>query len=96
MRICGIDSVLPVRPPPGGHVNLAADNRLNPRGAGGFIKTDGPVHRPMIGDGHGGLAHGLYAVGHFPDPAGAVQQTEFAMNMQMDKRHSLLLPVLIR
>ena len=66
-------------PPPGGHVDLAADNRLDPRRLAGPVEVDHPVHAAVVGDGHRLLAHLLYPLHQLLDAAGAVQQGKFRM-----------------
>ena len=82
-----IQAVHLVRHPPGGHIDLAADDGLDPRCLGSFIEINAAVHDTVIGQGHGGLPQLLYPVHKAVDAAGAVQQAILAMDMKMYKTH---------
>ena len=68
-----------------GHIDLAADDGLYPLLFALLIKINGAVHHPVVGDGHGGLAQGLYPGHQLPDAAGAVQKTVFGVDVKVDK-----------
>ena len=72
---------------PGGHIDLAADDGLDPRCLGSFVKINAAVHDTVIGQGHGGLPQLLYPVHKAVDAAGAVQQAILAMDVKMYKTH---------
>ncbi|MPM71495.1 hypothetical protein SDC9_118460 [bioreactor metagenome] len=74
-----------VQPAPGGDVDLAANDGLNPGGLGRLIEVDDPVHHAVVGDGHGGLTQLLNARDQAADAAGAVQQRKLSMHMEMNK-----------
>ena len=82
-------AVNPVGHAPAGNVDLAADDGLDARGLGSFIKIDTAVHDPVVGDGHGGLPDLLHPIHQAVDPAGTVQQAVLRMQMQVDKTHGL-------
>ena len=71
------------------HVDLAADNGLDLRRLAGAVEVDGAVHDAVIRDGAGSLAHGLHHRGQVPDAAGAVQEAELRMHMEMNEGHGL-------
>ena len=63
----------------GGHVDLAADDGLDPRGFGGLVEVDDAVHNPVVCDGHGRLPQLLHPLHQLPDPAGAVEEAVLGM-----------------
>ena len=65
----------------GRHIDLAADDGLDPLGKAGFIKGHRAVHHAVIRDGQGGLAQLLGALGDLVDAAGPVQQGILRMHM---------------
>ncbi len=69
----------PVEPGAGGHVDLASNDGLHPRRLAGPVEVDDPVHHPMVGDGHGGLAQLLHPLHQLVDAARAVQKGVFCM-----------------
>ncbi|MPM53878.1 hypothetical protein SDC9_100648 [bioreactor metagenome] len=85
----GVQLVDPVKPGPGCHVDLAADDGLDPPGLAGLVKIDHPVHHPVVGDGDGGLPQLLGTLHQSAYPAGAVQQAVFRVHMEMDKGHAV-------
>ena len=80
-----VDAVLPVLHAPGGHIDLAADDGLDPGRLGGLVEGDGPVHDPVVRDGHRLLAQLLEALHQPFDAAGAVQQAVFTVYVQMNE-----------
>ena len=68
-------------------IDLTADKRLNPLCLTGSVKVNNAVHYPVVGNGAGGLPHGLHNFGQVSNAAGTVQKTVLRMDMQMDKRH---------
>ena len=81
MVIVVVNAVDPVSPASGGHIDLAANDRLNPRFLRCLIEVDDAVHCPVIGDGNGSLAQLLHPAHELFDPARAIQQAVFRMNM---------------
>ena len=76
----------------GGHIDLAADDGLDSLRLTGPVKVDNAVHNAVVGDGAGGLAHGLDNFGQIPDTARAVKEAVLRMDMQMDKGHRVIPP----
>ena len=66
-----------------GHIDFAADDGLDPGFFGGAVKIDHAEHGAVIGDGAGRLAQLLQPFHQTLDPAGAVQETVFGMNVQV-------------
>ncbi len=66
---------------PGGHIDLTADDGLDPRRLTGLVEVHHPVHDPVVGDGHRLLAQLLHPVHQLFDAAGPVQQGKFGMQM---------------
>ena len=64
-----------------GNIDLAADDRLDARGLGGFIEIDTAVHDAVVGDGNGSLVQFLDPAHDAVNAAGAVQEAVFGMNM---------------
>ena len=69
-------------------VDLTADNRMDARRLCRLVEVDHPVHDAVIRDGNRRLANLLDTLHQPLDPTGAVEQTVFGMQMQMDKSHS--------
>ena len=69
----------------GSHVDLASDDGLDPLFFAGFPKGDHTVHHAVIGNGNAILSALLDPCGDVRDTAGAVQETVFAVQMQMYK-----------
>ena len=86
-----VQPVLPVLHPPGSHVDLAADHRMDARRYGGLIEGHGPVHHPVVRHRDGGLTQVPDPLHQPLDAAGSVQQAVFAVYMQMGKGHGVLL-----
>ena len=80
-----VDPVHLVEPGAGSHIDLAADDRLNACLFGCLVKIHTAIHCAMIGNGNGGLPQLLHPVENFIDPAGAVQQAVFGMDMKVCK-----------
>ncbi len=87
MVILVIDPMLSVVPRARRHIRLTAENRLDPRFFGGFIKLHQPVHDPVIRYGNRRLPQLLDTCDQPVQTAGAVQQAVFTMNVQVCKRH---------
>ena len=68
-------------PPPGGHIDLAADDGLHSRRLAGPVEVDHPVHTAVVGDGHRLLAQVLYPLHQLFDAAGAVQKGKFSVQV---------------
>ena len=71
----------------GGHINLAAYNRLNPRFLGGPVEINNTVHNAVIRDGgavHPQLFYPFHIFFYLIRP---VQQTVFRMDVKMCKCH---------
>ena len=86
-----VQLVDPVGHLPRGHIDLAPDNRLHALGLAGAVEIHRAVHHPVVRDGHGGLPQLLDVLRQPLNPARAVQQAEFGMDMQVDKGHRDLL-----
>ena len=69
------------RTSPGGHIDLTADDGFDSLRLTGPVEIHRPVHHPVVGDGHGGLAQFLYALGQLLDAAGSIQQGKLRMQM---------------
>ena len=82
-----------------GHIDLAADDGLDPFGLGGLIEVDDPVHHPVVGDGHRVLPQGEDLVHQLVDAAGPVEQAVLGVQVQVDKAvvigHCFLPPLAI-
>ena len=83
MVVAGVELVDLLEPgtPPGSHVDLTADDGLNPSRLAGSVEVDHPVHAAVVGDGHRLLAHLLHPLHQLLDTAGAVQQRKFRMQV---------------
>ncbi len=80
--------LLPVEPRSGRHVDLAADDGLDPGLFAGFIKIDHAVHDAVIGNRRAVHAEFPDALYIFFDLIGAVQQRIFRVDVQMCKCHT--------
>ena len=69
------------------HVDLAADDGLDPLGLTGPVEVDGSVHNAVVRDRHGGLAQGLDPFCQTVDLAESVQEAVLRMDVEVDKRH---------
>ena len=79
----------PVEAGAGRHIELAADDGLDPRLFCGLVKIHASVHHAVIGDGDGGLSQLLQPLHQRLDAAGAVEKTELRMQMKMNEgRHA--------
>ena len=65
----------------GGHVDLAADDGLDPLFPAGPVEVDGAEHHAVVGDGHSGLSQLPDPLRQLIDAAGSVQQGVFRMQM---------------
>ena len=66
-----------VKPGAGGHIDLTADDRVDPLRLAGPVEINDAVHIPVVGDRHGGLAQLLHPLYQRRDAAAAVQQGIF-------------------
>ncbi len=74
---------LAVPPVPGGHVHLAADNRLDAGGLGGGVELNCPEQVAVVGDRHGGHVHPLAGLDEVLHPTRAVEQRVLGVHVQM-------------
>ena len=72
-----------------GHIDLAADDRMDTLRLTGAVKINGAVHGTVVRDRHRRLPHLLDQLRKVTDTAGAVEQAIFRMNMEMCKRHTV-------
>ena len=84
-----VQLVDPVKAGAGSHIDLAADDGLDPRRLAGLIEVDNAVHHPVVGDGYRFLPQLLHPLDQALDAAGPVQQGVFRMRMKMCKAHIL-------
>ena len=84
-----IDSVNTILHFSPGHIDLTANNGLNPGGFGGLVKVDTAIHDTMVGNGYGLLPQFLHPIHDGIDSAGTVQKTILCMNMKMGKTHTV-------
>ena len=66
-----------------GHVGLHADDRLDALILGGLVERDGAVERAMVRDGHRILPGRRRRVDQLGDPAEAVEQAEFGVDVEV-------------
>ena len=71
-------------------IALAADDRLDAGFLRRLIEFDRTKHRPVVGDRHGAHAFLLDVVHQPGDPARAVKQAVFGMQVQVGERHRRL------
>ena len=90
-----IPACLPVKPGAGGYIDLAAQNGIDPRLPGRFIKINAAIHHPVIRNGRTVHPQFLYPGDVFFYLIGAVQQTVLRVYVQMRKIHSISFSVLI-
>ena len=76
-----VRAVLLLEAAPGGHIDLAPDDGLDPLGPAGLIEGHRAVHDPVVRDGQGRLSQLLGTLRDPVDAAGAVQQGIFGMHM---------------
>ena len=74
-----------IEPGAGRHIDLTADDGLDPRLFRCLIELYTAVHDPVVGAGNCGLAALLDPFHQLVDPAGAVQQAVLGMQMQVDE-----------
>ena len=79
----GVILVYLVKSGTGRHIDLTADDRVDPLCLAGPVKVNSAVHHTMVGNGAGGLAHLFDAPGQVTDAAGAVQQAILRMDVKM-------------
>src|SRR5207244_4102241 len=79
-----------VEPALGGHVGLAADDRLDAGGGGLLVELDGAEQVAVVGDGHGRHAEGLRFLDQGVNLVGPVEETILSMNVEVDElgRHA--------
>ena len=71
------------------HIDLTADDGLDPCIQCSFIKFHRTIHGTMVCDGDTVHTQFFYPVYKFLDFCGTVQQAVFRMDMQMRKRHHI-------
>jgi len=76
--------------PPGGHVDLAADDGLDPRRLAGPVEVHRAVHDPVVRDGYGGLAQLPDPLCQTVDAAEAVQEAVFGVDVKVNEGHGNL------
>ena len=77
-----------LEPGSGGDIDLLADDRIDVRGPGLQIELNGAVHHPVVGESdrrHAGLGR---QANHVRDPAGAIEQAEFRVRVEVDEAHA--------
>ena len=82
-----VDAVYPVLHGSPGNVHLAANDGLDARCLGGFIKVNTAIHDTMVCNGNGRLTQLLNPVHHATDAASTIQKAVFRVDMQMYKTH---------
>ncbi len=87
MKRSGVQLVLLLEPGTGRDIYFTPDNQLDTGLFAELIQLNNPIHHPVVGDGDGTLSQFLCPGRDVPQPAGAVQQAVFGMQMKMDKRH---------
>ena len=85
MPVVGVQLMDPVKAGPCRHVDLTADDGLHALGLTGLVEVHTAVHHPVVRDGHRRLAQLLDPPHQLFNPAGAVQQGELRMHMEMNK-----------
>ena len=66
-----------------GDVDLAADDGLDPPRACLVVEGDGREEIPVLGDGHRGHSQGLDLIQHLSDAAGAVEERELGVQVEV-------------
>ena len=79
----GVGLALLVGHRPAGDVGLDADDRLDPLVAGRLVEGDRAVERAVVGDRHRIHAQLRGRVDQLGDPAEAVEQAEFGVDMEV-------------
>ena len=76
------------------NIHLTSDDRANPVGFCLFVEVDGSVHCSVVGDGYRLLSQLLCPLHQLLDPARAVEQAVFTVDMKMNKLifHSCIPP----
>ena len=64
-----------------GHIDLAANDRLDTGSLRSLVEINTAIHNAMVSNGDCRLSQFLDPVHHAADPAGAVQEAVFCMNM---------------
>ena len=80
-----VEIVFPVRHRARGDVDLAADDRLDPRLFASLIEVDRAVHNAVVRDRDRSLTRPARGGGDLRNAARAVEQAELAVEMEMDK-----------
>ena len=75
----------PLETAPPGHIDLAAQDGLDPLGHTFFIEIHSAIHDAVVRDGQRRLPHVLHMGHQLLDAASAVEETVLCMHMQMDK-----------
>ena len=93
----GVQPVDLVRaPPPGrGHIDLTADDGLDPLPLAGPVEVHRAVHHAVVRDGHGALPQLPHPLGQTVDAAEAVQEAVLGVDVEMDKAHGQFLLFLL-
>jgi hypothetical protein len=68
-----------------GHVELTADDRLDPGLVALLVEVQDAVHVAVVGDAHGRLSVLDGGRDHVADPGGAVEHRVLGVLMQMDE-----------
>lgn len=72
----------------GGHVDLAAEDRLDPGLPGRPVELDRPRDDPVVGEGEGRHREVHRPPNELPDPAHGVQERVLGVDVEVDKRHA--------
>ena len=88
--VVSVNAVDFIKSGPIGHIDLTADDWLNPRGDSRIIESHTAVHYAVVCDGNRSLPLLFQVFKHPVDAAGAVQKTVFRMNMKMCELSFLL------
>ena len=65
----------------GGHIDLTADNRLDPLRLAGAVEINDTVHDTVVCNGHSSLTQFLDVLHQLFNATGAVQKRKFRMKM---------------
>ena len=89
-----VDAFL-LKPAAGGHINLAADDRLDAAPAGGLVEVNRAVERAVVGDRQGRKLERMRPLHEPVQPAGSIEQRILGVQVKVNKfrvRHSPTLP----
>jgi hypothetical protein len=81
----GVDLRFLVRVGAGRHVGLDAHDRLDARRSAGLVERDRPVHRAVVREAEGAHAQVGGSLRHRAEPAQAVEQAEFRVDVKVDE-----------